>query len=283
MEGVTRDLGKVFGEVVAKTPHTRVYSPIALAEYATGAPLGQVLAEHLMRPVSFTEAVNRLYDDGVRVFIEAGGRSALSALVRDTLAERQDIVTLASNDPKQGELASLEAVLSRCENLGLRRPSMVAGPTDLQERIERMTPIQLVEEIQRLSTALAARLGTPAVPIHLVPVAPAPVEQPVSEALEQKELAAREEAAPLDRSVLVQRVVSIYQRATDYPAEVFELDADLEAELGIDSVKQLQILAMLQKEFQLPELGKLRVKDFNTISRVVDMVAATSNASNLAA
>ncbi|MDH4064345.1 MAG: SDR family NAD(P)-dependent oxidoreductase, partial [Acidobacteriota bacterium] len=50
------------------------------------------------------------------------------------------------------------------------------------------------------------------------------------------------------------------------------LDLDLEADLGIDTIKQAQVMARLREAFDLPREEGIRVKDFPTIRHVVDYV-----------
>jgi acyl carrier protein len=73
---------------------------------------------------------------------------------------------------------------------------------------------------------------------------------------------------------LHERIIRIYCDATQYPEDVFELDADLEADLGIDSVKQGQILAHVQNEFGLPHRDDVVLANYRTLRKVVEMVQA---------
>lgn len=45
---------------------------------------------------------------------------------------------------------------------------------------------------------------------------------------------------------------------TGYPAEMVEMDADLEADLGIDSIKKAQLIGELAENFSLTHLGRQR-------------------------
>ena len=67
-------------------------------------------------------------------------------------------------------------------------------------------------------------------------------------------------------------LVIIYQEATEYPVELLELDANLEADLGIDSVKQMQVLGIIRERFsfELPE--DMNMKALRTIREVADSI-----------
>jgi acyl carrier protein len=63
---------------------------------------------------------------------------------------------------------------------------------------------------------------------------------------------------------------------TGYPEDIVELDADLEADLGIDSIKVAQMMGELNEHFGL-NVSSLRSKtsdDFKTLRMIVDTVLA---------
>ena len=47
-------------------------------------------------------------------------------------------------------------------------------------------------------------------------------------------------------------LVSVVVSHTGYPADFIEMDHDLEGELGIDTVKQAEIMAEIRDRFSLP-------------------------------
>ena len=50
---------------------------------------------------------------------------------------------------------------------------------------------------------------------------------------------------------VLSRVVDCIARATRYPVKLLQPKADLEIDLGIDSVKRLEVVVELEKEFGL--------------------------------
>ncbi|HWE40514.1 MAG TPA: SDR family NAD(P)-dependent oxidoreductase [Isosphaeraceae bacterium] len=60
-------------------------------------------------------------------------------------------------------------------------------------------------------------------------------------------------APATDRASVAERLLRIVQERTGYPAETLRLDLDLEADLGIDSIKRVEILGSLRDA--LPALG----------------------------
>ncbi|NOZ88269.1 MAG: SDR family NAD(P)-dependent oxidoreductase, partial [Deltaproteobacteria bacterium] len=59
---------------------------------------------------------------------------------------------------------------------------------------------------------------------------------------------------------------------TGYPIDMLELDLDLEADLGIDTVKQAETFAELRERFQIPKEDDLKLKDYPTLKHIVDFV-----------
>jgi acyl carrier protein len=59
----------------------------------------------------------------------------------------------------------------------------------------------------------------------------------------------------------------------EYPAEVFTEDVALEAELGIDSVKQMELLGKLESKYGLPPRPEdFRLSDYGTLGKITDFV-----------
>lgn len=66
-----------------------LYSCVTAAPFpAAPEAIHDTAAAQYRQPVRFRESIENLYRDGVRVFIEAGPESHLSAFVRDTLRGR---------------------------------------------------------------------------------------------------------------------------------------------------------------------------------------------------
>ena len=66
--------------------------------------------------------------------------------------------------------------------------------------------------------------------------------------------------------------LDLISEKTGYPVEMLELDLDLEADLGIDTVKQAEVFAALREHYQLPRPDDLRLSDYNTIGKVIDFL-----------
>ncbi|MDP3501667.1 MAG: PfaD family polyunsaturated fatty acid/polyketide biosynthesis protein [Myxococcales bacterium] len=106
--------------------------------------------------------------------------------------------------------------------------------------------------------AFAAPVANPALVAAIpVPVVSAPSVAPVA-------------AAPVDVVPLLMQVVS---EATGYPIETLALGMDLEADLGIDSIKRVEILSMLSRRVPgAPSVNPEKLGSLRTLQQVAEFV-----------
>lgn len=78
------------------------------------------------------------------------------------------------------------------------------------------------------------------------------------------------EAAPpaVSQAEAMAQVKAIIQAKTGYPTEMLEDDLDMEADLGIDSVKQAEIFSQIRETFGYEVNPDLNIKQFNTIAKI---------------
>ena len=65
------------------------------------------------------------------------------------------------------------------------------------------------------------------------------------------------------------QIVQIVTDMTGYPAELLDLDLDLEADLGVDTVKQAEVFAAVRERFGISRDENLRLRDFPTLAHVI--------------
>ena len=75
-----------------------------------------------------------------------------------------------------------------------------------------------------------------------------------------------------DDAAIRQKVLEIVAGMTGYPADMLDMDLDLEADLGIDTVKQAEIFAGLRESYSIPRDETLQLKDFPTLNHAVVFV-----------
>ena len=117
--------------------------------------------------------------------------------------------------------------------------------------------------IAKLSEYVAGKTGAPAV------AAPAADAAPVAEAA----VPAASGPAP------IQAVKAVIAEQTGYAEDMLEDNLDLEADLGIDTVKQVEIFAKVAAEFNFAVPDDLKLRDLNTIAKLADYIAEKTGAS----
>src|SRR2546429_492254 len=82
---------------------------------------------------------------------------------------------------------------------------------------------------------------------------------------------------------LLEDVRRIFADVTRYPIEILELEANLEEDLGIDSVKLGEIFSVLRERYGFPQLtelqGRIAPERMRTIAGVTGLVAEFVTAS----
>ncbi|OMZ31927.1 acyltransferase domain-containing protein [Burkholderia pseudomallei] len=275
-----------------------VYSPILNRHYTAADDLGACLARHLVLPVRFGDGVARLKAAGIGAFVECGALNALSRISVRALGPGA-VKTFPGASSAGGELAGLENVLAyfnggsvmnddiRASNLQLDFDEFWrnSGPgivDKIKGELKRFfdarglqaTPApQIVADyapkvaagVSSAAAPVAAPVVAAAAPAAPLAVAPA---APVAQAAAVPAASAR---VPRDR--LFVELVAIYAEAMEYPVEVFTETVELEAELGIDSVKQTEIIQRISARYGLPPLpANFRAGDFKAMGQIVDFV-----------
>jgi acyl transferase domain-containing protein len=234
-----------------------VFSPILGRTYTDDDDLCACLAEHLIRPVHFPAAIQHAYEEGVRLFVEAGAKDTLSKLTQKVLKGEEGVITIPLLDPAQGEKASFERATSILRERGLLAlASATEGQSDLLEQFWTTHGPRIVGFIQQ---ELAAFVQQQATRVHAgAEVLAASVVQ---------------KSAKPSREQLFKELVAFYAEALEYPEEVFTEDVALEAELGVDSVKQTELMARVSERYALPPRpADFRLSNYPTMGKIADFV-----------
>ncbi len=70
------------------------------------------------------------------------------------------------------------------------------------------------------------------------------------------------------------KVLEIVAAKTGYPQDMLELDLDLEADLGVDTVKQAETFAAIREAFAIPLQEGISLRDYPTLKHVIGFVYA---------
>ena len=130
--------------------------------------------------------------------------------------------------------------------------------------------------------AITAPAPAPA-PATPKPAAPAPAPAPAAKA-PVAPAPAPAASAPKASSGVSQAVLAVVADKTGYPVEMLNLDMDLEADLGIDSIKRVEILAAVQeKQPQLAAVPSDQMGSLRTLREVVNAFGASGDSAPVAA
>ena len=79
---------------------------------------------------------------------------------------------------------------------------------------------------------------------------------------------------PMAQSVdpVTPKVLEIVAAKTGYPQDLLDLELDLEADLGIDTVKQAETFAAIREAFNIPVQDDISLRDYPTLQSVVGFV-----------
>ena len=85
-------------------------------------------------------------------------------------------------------------------------------------------------------------------------------------------------AGPLDRDTLLARLLDLVSDRTGYPKEALSIDLDLEADLGVDSIKRVEVLGALAESIEAsadgaqPNLEMEKLSVIKTLRGIADYV-----------
>ncbi len=145
---------------------------------------------------------------------------------------------------------------------------------DSIKRVEILGTVQeLFPELPELNPEALAELRTLAEIIHYMEQS-APASVPVAVAASPVAVKTAT-ASTVDLTNLTQAMLSVVAEKTGYPQEMLELDMDMEADLGIDSIKRVEILGTIQELHpELPELDPEALAELRTLAEIVNYMKA---------
>jgi acyl transferase domain-containing protein/NAD(P)-dependent dehydrogenase (short-subunit alcohol dehydrogenase family) len=69
-----------------------------------------------------------------------------------------------------------------------------------------------------------------------------------------------------------ERVLVLVAEKTGYPKDMLDLDLDLEADLGVDTVKQAEVFATIREAYNIPRDENRKLRDYPTLAHVIRFV-----------
>lgn len=244
LEPVVRHLGRAVADIPVRPLTVPVHSTLHHGWYEDEDDVTALMCRHLTRPVGFLRAVRELHAAGTDFFVEAGARAALTGLARTAAGQIQTV-------------APLEAAVTVDELRGLLRVVTAVGASGTPRVVAERVPVP---------TPTPTPTPTPAPALVPAPV-PAPTPAPVS-------APAREPVTPTGDALLTE-LRALYAEALEYPEELITDNADLEADLGVDSIRQTEVLAQAMELYGLGTLpDTFRITQYTTLAEVAALIEA---------
>jgi acyl transferase domain-containing protein/acyl carrier protein/NAD(P)-dependent dehydrogenase (short-subunit alcohol dehydrogenase family) len=207
------------------------------------------LIHQLTTPVDFCSAIETLYAHGGRRFVEVGPGKVLSRLCASIL-ENQPVECIEFRDALEG-IASGDVSFNRDKSASSR-----SSLSNLTSRSATLAAVSLAMEEPAIVDATQARrqrrkeqsqLHAPAVSDIRTP--PSIDERPLQPVAHSTSLDNQTSEAKLP--ALETFIKDFIVEHTGYPKEMIQLDWELEADLGIDSIKLVQLMGELRELFDL--------------------------------
>lgn len=208
--------------------------------------LRQALVDQFIVPVDFIAQIETAYAAGCRRFVEIGPGNLLTRLATRILRGRPAVVA-ALNDRKMPGIAAIESALAMLRVHDHRGEPAVSSPV-------RTSPAGAGEI--RFFDVTKMRASRPAAQPRAV--------QPLR--------ATQEPEAAGALSAIESRLIDLVCEQSGYPRDLVGIDADLEADLGIDTVKQAQIVGTVRSLYDLPNDESLAIRDLPTLRKLAAWV-----------
>jgi NAD(P)-dependent dehydrogenase (short-subunit alcohol dehydrogenase family) len=141
--------------------------------------------------------------------------------------------------------------------------------------LEEAAPGSIIVDRPSVNVGASSSVPGPVIPRN--PVPHLPIEAPA-----EPSRIASVPAGPsvgLVRDDVKTAVLAVVAEVTGYDVAMLDLDMELEADLGIDTVKQATVLANLAERLKFEQLGTLRLSEYPTLRRIVEFCATAGSES----
>ncbi len=263
--GVALDLAFAWhgydGAAAAPVKMSAAAVPITGANYGKpypppgGAPaLPRPNPNTVPKPVSFVES-SKPVESGSDPMSASEHDAALAAL-----REMQEQISKAHSDVQRA-MAETHTAYLRASEAAFAQVNALLGGAGVA------APYVPAPVVQAVPVAVAGpTMAAPAVqasPVIVAPPPPGPVRAPLVES--QK---------PVDLTGIMLDVVA---EKTGYPRDIIALDMDLEADLGIDSIKRVEILSAISAQrLDLPQIDTKKLGAMRTLGAILEYLGAAA-------
>src|SRR5262249_22213305 len=122
-----------FARWITQAPSVPLYSCTTVAPYGSGLPeIHQTALNHWIQPVEFSRTIERLYADGVRLFVEVGPRGNLTSFVGNILSTH-DYAAIPVNVSRRSGIDQLNHLIAHLAAHGV---AMTLAPLYAHRRVD---------------------------------------------------------------------------------------------------------------------------------------------------
>ena len=218
------------------------------------------LTRQLIQPIDWLSIIERLLEEDVRVLVELGPGRVLTKLAQQIIGDRC-VFVVSIDDP---------AISLQERQLRIQAAMETVGIPSMEMSSSMAAPIVTLKRASA-SFRVAASTGQTLtrepladVKAQVVVVEPEFAEVPAS---------SEESNSKNAEHSLSDFLVDVIVEQTGYPRDVIELDWDLEADLGIDSIRKAQILGELSEYFDLTSARERNsFHELRTIRSILEML-----------
>ena len=211
-------------------------------------------------PPAFEQAATVTSDPQVLAEVMRASQASLAALVR-----LQEQTAEVHRQFLESQERTLQAIIQH-QGLPASGDGSTAAPEKSQSALPATPPVQI----------------PPAIQIPHVP-AGTPVESPLEPSVEVPVGVAAEASAEVHPQASVgavpgvaEALLTVVSEKTGYPEEMLDLSMGLDADLGIDSIKRVEILSALQERLpEAPAITPEHLGEIQTLGQIVDFLSGS--------
>jgi acyl carrier protein len=155
----------------------------------------------------------------------------------------------------------------------IKRVEIFGAITEQSDKLTDINPNDLTElrTLQEIVDYISTKAG--------ISPTSEPVAEPVAQTVVNTDPIATpvvETAVPTEgNSEMLDLMLSVVADKTGYPAEMLELSMDMEADLGIDSIKRVEIFgAITEQSDKLTDINPNDLTELRTLQEIVDYISA---------
>ena len=310
---------KEIKNITYREPRIKIYSTIKKRLYRkedfTEEDFAKTLASQLVTPFSFKDIITNMYEQlNINIYIEVGCKNILTKLVKKIL-EGKKIYSIESNLKAKNDNLCIKRLIAYMDANNITLIKNEVSRNKIEDDIKKIImlktsyPLSLIEITDKpmiMDLALNESVFNNIIKkisekfkldknyldkdislkkiIDLVSSESTLANRKVQENPIVVEVVRKEETLKYgneNNTVIEKKIKSIVSEKTGYPEEMLESNLDLEADLGIDSVKQGEIFAVVREHFGYEIDENANVKEFNTIDKIVDYTCKAMGAVNV--